>query len=231
MQCRHHVRSQRRFHNLAAMAAYAEVFPEKRTSGGSAQTNKHGWCDNGEFFVEPRATGANLRISRLFVNAPLPALCGRPLEVLDRIGEVHIGAVDPSFSQGQIQNPSRRPYERAPLAIFDIPRLLADQHDGGMRRTFAEDRLSCTFPEITLLALCCRNPKLLQGTLRVRGGALCAAKFLGGMFHAVGPKLKLVEAQAYKLPRHEVSISIDLMNAGAKESGYRGGTVPPVVGG
>ena len=72
---------------------------------------------------QPRTTGVYLRRIGFLVDTALPTLL--ELEVLDHIGDVDLGAVDPSLFQRAIEQTSGRPHERDPLQIFFVAGLLA----------------------------------------------------------------------------------------------------------
>jgi hypothetical protein len=61
--------------------------------------------------------------------------------VFDDIGDIGLLAVDPRLHETAVQQPSRWSYEGVVGKIFGVARLLADQHDPGTLRSFAEHGL------------------------------------------------------------------------------------------
>jgi hypothetical protein len=72
--------------------------------------------------------------------------------VLDHIRHVDLAPVDPSLLQRPVEELSGRPDERVPFDVLAVPGLLADQHQLGSGRTFAEDGLGGVPPQATGLA-------------------------------------------------------------------------------
>ena len=60
-----------------------------------------------------------------------------PAEMLDRVGEIELGRRDARFRQRAPQEFTRRADERFSLLVFLVARLLADQHQARLARTFA----------------------------------------------------------------------------------------------
>ena len=70
------------------------------------------------------------------------ALAAQPeREMLDCIGDVDGVAIDARFLERLVEQRSSRANEGSPGKIFLVARLLADEHDRGVERTFAEHRL------------------------------------------------------------------------------------------
>jgi len=57
--------------------------------------------------------------------------------MLHRVRQIDFRSLHPRFRQRPIQNFARRPNKRPPCPIFRISRLLADQHNARVARTFA----------------------------------------------------------------------------------------------
>jgi hypothetical protein len=100
---------------------------------------------------------------------------GLPLEVLDRIGDINIAAIDPGSFKGFVENLSGGSNEWLALQVFLIAWLLSDKHYLGARLSLAEDRLSGTLPEITTFAVMdssAERGECLAGgkKIRCRGG-------------------------------------------------------------
>src|SRR4029077_21140666 len=73
---------------------------------------------------------------RALVDPALAAL--GPLEVLNGVGEVYLGAVDAGLVQGPVQDSPGRPDERTPLLVLLIARLLAEKHHRRIRLSLSE---------------------------------------------------------------------------------------------
>ena len=72
------------------------------------------------------------------MNAPLAAL--NEFEVLDRIGDIDLAAVDTGFFHRAIKQLARRTNERPPLPFFLIAGLFANEGNIGVFRSLAERR-------------------------------------------------------------------------------------------
>src|SRR5439155_21216166 len=89
--------------------------------------------------LEPRAARQLLGAIRLVVDAPLAA--GLPLEVLDRVRDVGLPAVNPRVGERAVEQLPRGPDERRAGEILLVARLLADEHHLGRDQPLAEDGL------------------------------------------------------------------------------------------
>ena len=113
-------------------SACAAVAPSATTSSGRT---------DGELGLEPRATGGELARVRLCVQAALAARGGLPLEVLDRVGEVDLVAVEAGGGERLVEQAARGADERVALFVLLVAGLLADEHDARVTRALAEDGL------------------------------------------------------------------------------------------
>jgi hypothetical protein len=100
----------------------------------------------------------NLFHTGFLVDAEFTA--GLPFEVLDRIRNINLSAVDIGLIQTFIQQFPSRTYKGSPLFIFLVARLLADHHDGdfglrgfGSRLQLSEDGLRRIPIEVTTVTL------------------------------------------------------------------------------
>jgi hypothetical protein len=73
------------------------------------------------------------------VDAPLSAFFVLLLEVLHDIGHIDLAAVEPRLDEGLVQQPPGGSDEGPAGQVLFMPRLLADQHDGGSGISLAED--------------------------------------------------------------------------------------------
>ena len=64
-----------------------------------------------------------------------------------RVGDVDLLAVDAHFLQRAVEHLPCRSDERFAGEVFLVAGLLADQHQLGVLRAFAEYGLGCVFPE------------------------------------------------------------------------------------
>jgi hypothetical protein len=87
------------------------------------------------------------------VNTPFPALCERPLKVLDHVGYINVRSFDADLFQGLIKNLARRSDERVTEPVLLIARLFTDHHDLGFGRSFSKDGLSGKFVEVAGLTV------------------------------------------------------------------------------
>jgi hypothetical protein len=91
---------------------------------------------------------------RALVNPALAATRGRsPAKVLHRVGHVGVFRGYLRLAQRTLEYPAGRADERLALLVLDVTRLLADQHDLGVRVASAEDHLGGPLVQIATLAL------------------------------------------------------------------------------
>jgi hypothetical protein len=105
---------------------------------------------------------------------PAASLDHDELEVLHRIGHVDLVAIDSGLQQRRVQQLAGGSDEGMPRAVLQIPRNLADEHDIGGARAFAEDGLGRIHPEIAPPATPGRLSQLWQsgvGRNEVRSGS------------------------------------------------------------
>lgn len=76
-----------------------------------------------------------------------PGVLG-PLEMLDRIRDVHVFAVDPRRVEGVVEQSSGGSDERLASLVLRVPRLLTHDHDVRGARSFAEDGLGAELIEM-----------------------------------------------------------------------------------
>jgi hypothetical protein len=73
--------------------------------------------------------------------------------MLYRVGDVNLRTVDAGLFQRAVEHLPRRSDERLAGEVFLVAGLLADQHDPGLLRAFAEHGLRRAFPEMTGAAI------------------------------------------------------------------------------
>src|ERR1700740_3686944 len=153
MHRRHYVRSKFRLYQLPPLTHHAEVPAQQRLRRGRSQADDDLGFHCVQFGIQPGTTSVYLRIPRLLVDAPLTTLGRRPLEMFYNIRDVDFIPVDAGFNERLIQQLSRRAHERAAGEVFLISGLFAYEHDRSLRRSLAENRLSCMLPKITGTAI------------------------------------------------------------------------------
>src|SRR5262249_46373801 len=116
-----------------------------------AETHDRVGLDKPNLRVQPRPAGPDLRSVRLLVNPPLPARF--PFEMLYDIGDVDTVAIDARLLERTVEQAAGRTHERPTGQIFGVARLLADQHQLGAGRAFAEHGLRAEFVQIAGLAI------------------------------------------------------------------------------
>ena len=69
----------------------------------------------------------------------LASWCRLPPEVLDHVGHIDVGTIDPRILQGAVEDPAGGTDERVALHVLAVARLLADEHHAGSLRALTED--------------------------------------------------------------------------------------------
>jgi len=138
--------------DLPSIARHAKVFAQQGLGRAGAKADENFRLDHVKFCVEPGSAGLDFGLARLFVDAALASLRSRPLEVFDNIRYVNFRAVDSNFDKNFFVQSSGRTDERMSALILTVARLLADKHDSGLRRSFAEDCLGRGLPEVASFA-------------------------------------------------------------------------------
>src|SRR5580704_1112466 len=104
--------------------------PEPRAEHGlaryRAEQHEQPGPDEADLGVQPESARLDLGAVRALVD---PALATRgPLEVLDRVAQVDLRAVDAGLAQRPVQDPPGGPDERTSLLVLLIAGLLTDEH-------------------------------------------------------------------------------------------------------
>ena len=110
---------------FAALFGHAKIFSQHSLRRGCAQTNHDFGPHRFQFGIEPRSAGGNLQRIRLLVDAAFAARL--PLEMLHRIGDENLFAVDAHLIESFIEHATGRADEGMPGEIFFIARLLAQK--------------------------------------------------------------------------------------------------------
>src|SRR5579862_2206114 len=134
-----------------ALARHAESAAEERLRGHRTECHDHFWLDAHELRGQPHPAGFLLGRVGALVEPELPARL--VLEVLDGVGDVHLAAIDAGLIERTIEELAGRADEGSALVVLLKSRLLANQHDAGVGRTFTEYGLRGVLPEITSAAV------------------------------------------------------------------------------
>jgi len=148
-----HARCKRGLDPFSAALRDAKLGAQYGLRGGCPETYQNIGLDRGQFRVEPGPTGLDLGLSRFFVNAAFATLGGSPFEMLHGVGHIDFRAIDAGLDKCFIEDTTGGSNERQALAIFHVPRLLADKHDLGFRRAHTENGLRGIAPEIAVPAV------------------------------------------------------------------------------
>ena len=129
------------------ISALAAVEPSATMTCGFTRRN---------FALDPLVARIDLALRRGLVQAALAAQL--PLEVLDRVGDVEVLAIDPRRLERAVEQASRRPDERQSLLVLLVAGLLADQHHARVRVAGAEHRLGGVGPQRAVAGTFSRLP-------------------------------------------------------------------------
>ena len=127
----------------------AERPTQENLGGGGAEADDNFRLHERDLVLKPREASANLTGVGRLVNAPLSRCVLCPLEMLHRIGDVHIVAIDAGAIERAIEKLARRTDERFSRAVLHVPRLLANDHDVRRARTFTEHGLRADLEQVT----------------------------------------------------------------------------------
>jgi catecholate siderophore receptor len=116
---------------------------DQRARSGGAERNGNRRPYQLALMLEPPAARLDFAGVGLAVDPPFAS--SDELEMLDRIGDVGLRAVDAGLLKKSVEQLPRRADERAPGEVFLIARLLADEDDLRVERPFAEHRLRAAF--------------------------------------------------------------------------------------
>jgi hypothetical protein len=119
---------------------------EQGLGGGRAEAHENLRRDHGELGVQPRPAGVDVDSVRALVDAPPAAKL--VVEMLDHVGDEHLGTLDPSPLETLVQHAPGRPDEGVALDVLAVAGLLADQHQAGVTGALAEDRLRGPLPQL-----------------------------------------------------------------------------------
>src|SRR5215211_429365 len=107
MHRRHCAGGPARRHQPAAVASNAKRLAEQRLRGGCTERYEDLRIDGGKLGLEPRETGGDLQRIGLAVDAPGTAR--HPFEMLYRVGDVGLAALDARLDEAAVEQSSGRP--------------------------------------------------------------------------------------------------------------------------
>jgi hypothetical protein len=151
-----------RWKYLATVFGQAKLRSEQILRGGCAQADDYLGMNRCNLHLEPRAAGSYFECVWLLVETDFAPWL--PLEMLDRVGDIHLSAIDACRLKALIKKLTGGPNERFSLHIFAITRLFPNQEDSGMGCAFAKDDLG-RFPvhvaSATVLCRCSQAGKIM----------------------------------------------------------------------
>ena len=185
---------------------------EHALRGGGAHRHDELGLDCRNFPLIPLPAGLDLRRCRFLVQADLSAR--HKFEMLHRVGDVDLVAIDAGFGQRTVEHLAGRADEGMAGEVFLVAGLLADQHDGGVLRAFAEHGLRRVLVERAGAAM----RGLLAERFEIVGGSLACHRSLR-------PLLRLVRIGC-GVGDHGAGHAFGILDQGFNDRGL--GQVPPV---
>ena len=155
-----------RFDRHSARFHDAKRAAQKRLRGYCSKTNDDLRFDERDLVLKPREAGANLARVRRFMQTTRRTCLSRPLEVLHRVGDVDVVAIDSSFVERAVEKFSGRPDEGPSRFVLGVAGLFTDDDHTGSRRTFAEDRLRSALEQVATATAFRRRAQLRERRAR-----------------------------------------------------------------
>src|SRR5690242_14324332 len=124
MHRRDHGTAARRLHGAPALLRHAKGLAHDRLSRRRAQADDDLRLDKPNFLLQPGMTRPNLGVVRLLMDATPAFAAALPLEVLHRVGDVDVVAVDTCLLERAVEQLPRRADERMASAVLLIAGLL-----------------------------------------------------------------------------------------------------------
>jgi len=121
------------------MLGQAKLRSEQTLRRGCTQTDNQLRTNGGNLCFKPGAAGRYFQRVRLLVQSNFAARF--PLEMLNSIGDIHLGSIDARGFEALIKQLTSGPDKWLPLPVFAISRLFTHHKNGGMSATFPEDNL------------------------------------------------------------------------------------------
>src|SRR4051812_42535627 len=128
MHRRDHCVGPRRVNRAPAVLHDAEALAEECFGRGGAERDDDARLHLLDLLLEPGEARTHLCGVRRLVDATLSLLIALPLEVLHRVRDVYVVAVDPRLLECAVQKLSRRTDKWMPRLVLRVSRLFADEH-------------------------------------------------------------------------------------------------------
>src|SRR5262245_55824108 len=139
MDCHHEPSLGTKSDGTASICLDFDGMTEQSSASASAQGDYNPRAHEFELEIEPPFATVDLARGGLLMDATLSAR--HIFEVLDGVGDVELRPIHADCRQSLGEDPTGGSYERAPLAILLVSRLLTDEHQCRRSRTFAKYRL------------------------------------------------------------------------------------------
>ncbi len=149
----HHEGSEPRIDELSAPTSHAEVSPQQRLRRRRTQAHQNLRLHHPKFSVKPGTASVDFGVSRLLVNASLSSLGSNPFEMFHDIGQIHRRSFESRFFQCLVEQLASGTNKRMTGTVLLIAGLFADKHDPRFCRTFSEDGLRRSLPQIARFAI------------------------------------------------------------------------------
>jgi hypothetical protein len=114
---------------------HLEARAEQRPGGRRAEDHHYLRPNGRQLSRQPRAAGDDLGDGRRLVDPPF-TLPAEP-EVLHRVGQIRLRAIDAGLRECLVEQPTCRPDEDPAFLVLDVAGLLAHQHQLGSLRALA----------------------------------------------------------------------------------------------
>jgi len=140
-------------HENSTLARDPKILTQQRLRRARSKANQHFGPHNLQLSLKPGTACFDFRLARLFVDAALAPLSCDPLEMLDDVGDEHVGTVDSNFDQYLVEQFPCRPNKGMASFVFTVAGLFADKPHARWSSTFPKNSLRGISPQITSLAL------------------------------------------------------------------------------
>lgn len=144
----------------ASLFHHTEARTQKRLRRGGPEAHDDIGLDQRELVLEPWEAGADLAGIWCLVQSTLGARVARPLEVLHRIRDIDIVAVDARGIERVIEQTASGADEGSALLVLLVARLFTHDHDARRPRPLAEHRLGPHLPQMAAATSRRRGAKL-----------------------------------------------------------------------
>ena len=132
--------------DLTAVLRDLEGSAKDRLSGRGAQTDEHLRPHDRQLRIEPWPARRDVRHRRFAMDTSLPARF--PTKVLNRVGDVHLVAIEPGVGEAPVEQFPGWTDERMALQVLTVTRLLTDDHHPSRGGAFTKDGLRAEVVEV-----------------------------------------------------------------------------------